>query len=91
MQQYVTQEVKLISWGKGKIVIKGEVLQLIITTIHFKRDGAKDDTPSLCFEMETKPDVPKVVTQLSLKTLEVALNTFGYQITPIQEKNKENE
>ena len=61
----------------GKIVMEGRP-----TELHLKEDGDKEDKPSFAIVIEDS-NGNKVIGQVSLKMLSVALHELGYAVTSI--------
>lgn len=78
-------ELPFVNWGTSPIDLwnEGPIEQIVSTGVHFKEDGARDNTPSLAFVCES-PSGAKYVHQMSIQTLEGVLRQAGYRTTRLK-------
>jgi len=74
---------KTFDHGTGMIDLsdKTSLVEMTPVELHIKRDGDKEDQPSLAVVMQLKNVY--VVGQMSLKTLDDCLQELGYKITKL--------
>lgn len=74
-------QIPVKDWGTHQMDLKDKGTTVIthITEIHHKADGAVDDKPSLAFVCSARG--LQAVCEISIYSLEKALNQLGYQIT----------
>lgn len=76
-------EVLFQNWGRNKITPLTALVRpfkrISSIAVHFKADGAADDTPSLAFECKDI-DTNVYVHEISFNTLKKCLEKAGYTI-----------
>lgn len=72
------------NWGDGIIAIKGPAVEYRPTELHFKANGARDGTPSLCIVLVHPSVKLKAYGQFTLRELNEALGELGYKIEPVK-------
>ncbi len=80
----MAKEIIVTNWGKGQIKISSEPstpIEVVPRELHFKEDGAIDDSPSLTMVLNHSTAPYKFYGQFTLNTLIECLDELGYTIT----------